>query len=437
MDISIFGLGYVGCVGLGCMASNGHHVIGVDINETKVEFVNQGRSPIVERGLDRIIEEQRASGRISATTDVGYAVANSEVSFICVGTPAGPTGHLDHGALFGVMEQIGAALAQKAAFHVLVIRSTVFPGTAERACRVLQEFSGKRRGTDFAVVVNPEFLREGTAVEDYFSPPYTLLGGDNDAAVDRVRSIYAKIDAPILTTDFRTAEMIKHVNNAFHALKITFANEVGNICKGLGVDSHRLMDIFCRDRKLNISPAYLKPGFAYGGSCLPKDLKALNILAHDLYLETPVLANIEKSNELQRQRLLSLILSLDRKKLGFLGLSFKAGTDDLRNSPIVDVIEQLIGKGFQVRIYDRNVNLANLVGANRAYILQRIPLISEFLSQRPEEIISWCEAVVVVNKEKEFCELLPRLPKETAILDLVNAPFSGREARDSYIGFAW
>lgn len=437
MDISVFGLGYVGCVSMACLAASGHSVIGVDINEAKVNLINQGGCPIVEKGLDELIAEQRLKGRLSATTDASEAVRQTEVSFISVGTPPQTTGHLDHSAVFRVIEDIAQGLKEKDTFHIIAIRSTVFPGTAEKAICLLQEISGKSKGTDFSLVINPEFLREGSALEDYYSPPYTLVGGDDQRALETFRQIYAEIQAPFITCDFKTAEMIKHVSNAFHALKITFANEVGQICKGLGVDSHRLMEIFCLDRKLNLSPYYLKPGFAYGGSCLPKDLKALNILAHDLYVETPVLANIEKSNELQKERLLRIIISLDKKKLGFLGLSFKAGTDDLRNSPIVDVIEKLIGKGYDIKIYDRNVSLAALMGANRDFILKRIPVIAELLCPKIEEVEKFAEVLIVVNKEKEFEELLDRTKPEITIIDLVNFPCVSKGTLGNYIGYAW
>lgn len=323
MKISVFGLGYVGCIGLGCLAKNGHRVIGIDRGNTKVDFINKGKSPIIEKEIDNIISEQHALGKISATNDGVYAVKNTDVSFICVGTPPTNNGHLDLRAIFKVAEEIGKGIKEKDSFHVVAIRSTVLPGTNKRVSKLIEEVSGKQSGVSFATVSNPEFLREGTAVEDYYTSPYTLIGTHNQKATEIMEEIYEGIDAPVIATDPEVAELIKYVSNAFHALKITFANEIGNICKQIGVDSYKLMDIFCMDTKLNISPYYLKPGFSYGGSCLPKDLKALRTIAHDLYLECPVLENIEKSNETQKKLVLDKVLELNKQKIGFLGLALK------------------------------------------------------------------------------------------------------------------
>ncbi|MBN1363349.1 MAG: UDP-glucose/GDP-mannose dehydrogenase family protein, partial [Syntrophaceae bacterium] len=299
MNISIFGLGYVGCVSLGCLAKNGHQVIGVDLAQTKIDFISEGKPTIVEAEIDNIISEQHSLGKISATNDAIHAVKNTDVSFICVGTPSTPNGHLDLGAIYRVAGEIGKGIKEKNAFHVVVIRSTVLPNTNEKLSNIIEDVSNKKCNTDFAVVSNPEFLREGTAVKDYYNPSFTLVGSNSDTATEIMKEIYRGINAPFITTDIKIAEMIKYVNNAFHALKITFANEVGNICKKLNIDSHKLMDVFCMDTKLNLSPYYLKPGFAYGGSCLPKDLKALKTIAHDNYLECPILDSISRSNEQQ------------------------------------------------------------------------------------------------------------------------------------------
>ncbi|HSA95317.1 MAG TPA: UDP-glucose/GDP-mannose dehydrogenase family protein [Acidobacteriota bacterium] len=437
MNISIFGLGYVGSVGLACLAKNGHRVVGVDVSRDKVDVINQGRSPIVERELDGLIAGARAQGMVSATPDGRAAVLGTDVSFICVGTPPTPQGHLNLDGIYKVARDIGAGIAEKKSFHVVAIRSTVLPGTNEKVTAIIEDASGKKRGQDFAVVSNPEFLREGTAVQDYSHPPYTLVGSADPRALDIMKAVYEGIDGPFIASEIKVAELIKYVNNSFHALKISFANEVGSICKALGIDSHALMDIFCRDHKLNIAPYYLKPGFAYGGSCLPKDLKALGTIAHDHYLKCPVIEGIEPSNEVRKNTVLEKILEFGKSRIGFLGLSFKEGTDDLRSSPIIDVLEKLLGKGLSVRIYDRNVELSKLVGANREFILQRIPLISKFVSDDVGAVVAGSDVIVVVNKEEGFREILAATPADKIIYDLVNIDFPGRAGRTSYHGIAW
>lgn len=437
MNISIFGLGYVGCVSLGCLAQSGHSVIGIDSNPAKVELINKGRSPIVENDLDRIINEQRGRRAISATVDVGAAVRETDVSFICVGTPSTGQGHLNLENIFRVARDIGEALAKKEGFQVIVVRSTVLPGTSQKIADILEKNSGKRCGRDFSVVANPEFLREGMAVSDYLNPSYTLIGSADPRAIEILKQVYENIDAPVVLTETRIAETIKYVNNSYHALKIAFANEIGSICKALGIDSHNVMEIFCLDTKLNISPSYLKPGFAYGGSCLPKDLRALCAIAHDHYLKCPVLTSVDASNEVHKGRVLDRIIEFGKQKIGFFGLSFKEGTDDLRNSPIIDVLEKLIGKGFDIRIYDRNVILSQVVGSNREFILQRIPFISRLVTDDADEVVSNSELIVVVNKEKSFRGILERIPKDKIILDLVNLEFAGRPEHPHYHGISW
>jgi GDP-mannose 6-dehydrogenase len=437
LRISIFGLGYVGSVSLACLAQTGHRVIGVDISQSKVDLINRGESPIIEKDLGRIIKAQMRKGGVSATLDVESAVLQTEVSFICVGTPSTKKGHLNLDGIFGVARDIGAAIAKKRGFHVVVIRSTVLPGTNRKIAELIERTSHKTSGKDFAVVSNPEFLREGTAVRDFNNPPYTLIGTSDDRGLEVMKSVYQEIDAPIVRVDTEIAELIKYVNNSFHALKICFANEVGSICKALGVDSQGLMETFCLDTKLNISPSYLKPGFAYGGSCLPKDLSALCAIAHDHYLKCPVLENIEPSNEHQKNRVLEEIVEFGKRKIGFLGLSFKEGTDDLRSSPIVDILEKLLGKGFDIKIFDKNVNLAKLVGGNKDYIMQRIPFISRFLADDIMKVISQSEVVVVVNNDDGFREALGKSAGNKIILDLVNLDFPGRKTHKSYHGVAW
>ncbi len=437
MKISIFGLGYVGSVGLGCLAKTGHTMIGVDLNKTKIDFINQGKSPIVEPEIDTILSEQHRLGRISATTDVRKAVLESTVSFICAGTPSTSQGHLNFDAIYRVAGDIGRVLAEKTSFHVVAIRSTVVPGTNGKVGQLIEQASGKKYGKDFGVASNPEFLREGCAVADYFNPPYTLIGASDDKTVEMMKKVYEGINAPVIATEIRVAEILKYVNNSFHALKIVFANEVGNICNALSIDSHKLMEIFCQDLKLNISSKYLKAGFAYGGSCLPKDLKALCTIAHDNYLPCLVLENIERSNEAHKTIVLERIIAYGKRKIGFMGLSFKAGTDDLRSSPIVDIIEKLLGKGYDVKIFDPNVHFAALTGGNKEYIQQKIPFISQFVSDDPQVVLNGREVVVVVNNDHDFPDILKRLPSTTAVLDLVNVPFDGRDRLSNYTGIGW
>ncbi|HPQ42807.1 MAG TPA: UDP-glucose/GDP-mannose dehydrogenase family protein [Syntrophales bacterium] len=437
MNISIFGLGYVGCVSLGCLAKNGHRVIGVDLSGIKINFINEGKSPIVESEIDDIISEQYKLGNISATDNVLHAVKNTDVSFICVGTPSTPNGHLDLSAIYRVSEEIGRGIKEKKDFHIVVIRSTVLPGTNEKVSEIIKEVSKKEINKEFAVVSNPEFLREGTAVRDYYNPSFTLIGTNNEKAAGKMKQIYKEIGSPIIITDIKIAEIIKYVNNAFHAVKIVFANEIGNICKKQGIDAHKVMDIFCMDTKLNLSPYYFKPGFAYGGSCLPKDLKALRTIAHDYYLECPLLENIERSNEFQIKLVCDQLIQFDKEKIGFLGLSFKSGTDDLRSSPIIDIIEQLLGKGFDVKIYDKNVHFAHLLGANREFILKKIPYIYKFITDDPDELIQNADVITVVNKEREFKDILNKISEDKIIYDLVNIDFENKGKMKNYIGISW
>lgn len=402
MNISVFGLGYVGCVGLGCLAHSGHNVIGVDVQQIKVDLINQGKPTIVEKDIDQIIAKQYKLGKIKATTDYYFAVKNTDISIIAVGTPSTNEGHLNLDYIYRTASQIAEVLKDKDSFHVVVIRSTVLPGTNEKVGKIIEEVSNKKRNINFAVVSNPEFLREGSAVLDYYNPPLTVLGSDNEKALKIMEEVYSDIEAPLEKVDIRVAEMIKYVNNSFHALKITFANEVGNICKKMNIDSHEVMRIFGLDKQLNISTYYLKPGFAYGGSCLPKDLKALKTLAHDFYIDTPVLNSIENSNEYQKKLAFQMVTETGNKKIGILGLSFKPGTDDLRYSPIVEVIEKLIGKGYEIRVYDQNVHLSKLMGKNKSYIEEKLPHLSEYLSSNLEEVIDWAETIIITNKEKGF-----------------------------------
>jgi len=435
MNISIFGLGYVGCVATGCLAQQGHRVIGVDPQASKVDFINQGKPTIIEEGITEILEAEHRAGRVSATRSVADAIAQTEVSFICVGTPPTSTGHLDLTAIEKVAAEIGAALKAKTSRHVIAVRSTVLPGTREKVMAIIANSSGRKAGVEFAVVSNPEFLREGTSVKDFLKPPYTLLGSDCDWATETMRAVYAGIEAEFITTEPRVAELMKYVCNSFHALKIVFANEVGNICKKLEIDSHQLMDVFCRDTKLNISKAYLKPGFAYGGSCLPKDLKALRTIGHDHYLQTPVLESIERSNEYQKEIVFQRIMQYGVQNIGFIGLAFKAGTDDLRDSPIIDVIERLLGKGFNLRIFDPHVHVSQLTGANRDFILKRIPFISRFITNDLAATVKDSEVIVIVNKGPEIEAALSSLSGKP-VYDLTGLRAAANTGA-AYSGISW
>lgn len=435
MNISIFGLGYVGCVGAACLAKLGHHVIGNDVSEDKVNLINQGKPTIIEAEIDELVKEGHDKGFIEATMDYHYAVNNSDVSFIVVGTPSSKEGHLNLNYIYSVAKQIGEAMRDKNSFHIVAIRSTVLPGTNKKVGEIIAEASGKERGTDFTVVSNPEFLREGTAVRDYMEPPLTLIGTDSEIAEAKFRELYAGIPGEFISTDIEVAEMMKYVNNTFHALKIVFGNEVGNICKALGIDSHKVMEIFCKDKQLNISPYYFKPGFAYGGSCLPKDSKALCTLAHDLYVDVPVMNAIDFSNEIQKKIAIDIIESKGRRKVGILGLSFKAGTDDLRNSPIVDVAEALYGKGYEIHIYDKNVRVSQLTGTNADFIAAKLPHLHEIITDDLDAVCSECDVLVVTNKEKEFADIPDNYPHK-CIVDLVRQ-FKELDYDGNYEGISW
>lgn len=436
MNISIFGLGYVGCVSLGCLARNGHMVIGVDVSETKVKQINSGLPTIIEKDIDLIIREEHSKGRISATTDYSKAILDTDLSIVAVGTPSSTTGHLNLEYIFKVAENFGRILRAKDKFHVIAIRSTVLPGTSAKFADIIEEYSGKKRNVDFAMVSNPEFLREGTAVHDYYHPPLTLIGSENQEASEKVAALYRQLPAEVVITDVRVAEIMKYVNNTFHALKVSFGNEIGNICSALKIDSHKVMEIFCKDKELNISPYYFKPGFSYGGSCLPKDLKGLQTLAHDHYVKTPLIESIDKTNDLQISRAVEMIQQTKKRKLGFLGLSFKAGTDDLRNSPAVALIETLLGKGYEIAIYDQNVHLSNLTGTNKEYIDTHIPHLSKLMKSQLSDLMKDSEIIIVNNKEKEYIDVLTNVEWEHPIIDLVRLPQEIREKKN-YKGINW
>jgi GDP-mannose 6-dehydrogenase len=437
MKISIFGLGYVGSVSAACFADAGHQVIGVDIDSNKVGKIQAGRSPVIEPGLEELIARQQQVGRLHAITDPSAAVEATEISFVCVGTPSSENGSLNLAHVEGVTRQLGEALAAKNRWHVVVYRSTMLPGTVEsRLVPLLEQCSGKKAGQDFGVAVNPEFLREGTAIPDFHSPSRTVIGATDEPSGDLVARLYDGIPAPCVRLALAEAEMCKYVDNAFHAAKVAFANEVGALCRAHGIDSHQVMEVFCLDTKLNLSPYYLKPGFAFGGSCLPKDVRALLHRARSLDLSTPLLEAILPSNDTQKARALDLIVRAGRKRLGILGLSFKPATDDLRESPIVEVVERLIGKGYEVAIYDRNVSLARLTGTNKAYIEREIPHIARLMRPTVDAVLADAELVVVANRDPEFFDVPGRVKPGTAVVDLVRLPDRGAMAGD-YYGICW
>jgi len=437
LKISIFGLGYVGTVSAGCLAQDGHEVIGVDPFRTKIELINEGRSPVIEAEIGEIIAKAVRTGRLRATEDQVNAVHETELSFVCVGTPSQTNGNLDVSYVRRVCEQIGEALKTKKARHTIVIRSTILPGTMHGVViPALEEFSGKKAGIDFGVCNNPEFLREGSAVNDFNSPPKIVIGQLDAASGDILALLYAHLDAPLLRTDLRTSEMVKYTDNSWHALKIGFANEIGNLCKAFSIDAHEVMKIFCQDKKLNISPAYLMPGFAFGGSCLPKDLRALAYQAktHDLAL--PILTSILPSNEMQISRGVDLVMKKGNKKVGILGFSFKAGTDDLRESPMIEAIERLIGKGYDLRIFDKNVNLARLVGANRDFILNHIPHISRLMVNGIDAVLDHAQTIVIGNNDPDFHTVPDRLRDGQCLVDFVRIT-NRRSENGKYDGICW
>jgi GDP-mannose 6-dehydrogenase len=438
MNISVFGLGYVGCVSAACLASRGHRVVGVDVNPLKAELVNGGRSPVVEERIGELTAEMVASGALRATTDVAEAVAASDVSLVCVGTPSASNGSLSTTYLERVAEQIGEALAAKPGRHTVVFRSTMLPGTcAGLLVPILEKASGLTAGVGFGVAVNPEFLREGTSVRDFFEPPKTVIGELDPASGDVVASLYEGLPGEVFRVPITVAEMTKYADNSFHGLKIAFANELGAVCRALGLDSHEVMEIFLADTKLNVSPAYLRPGFAFGGSCLPKDLRGLVYAARRADVEVPLLSHVLPSNDEHLRRAFDLVAAAGKRKVGLFGLSFKPGTDDLRESPLVSLAEMLHGKGYELKIYDPYVSLSQLVGANRQYIQERLPHLGDLLTDSVEEMLGHAEVCVVGTREPAVLEALDRAGDRT-VIDLVRLPDAAeRRLNPGYVGLAW
>ncbi len=441
LNIAIFGLGYVGTVSAACFARDGHHVTGVDINPEKVADIRKGKSPIIEPGLAESIQAGINSGRLSATIDLDQAIQENDLAMICVGTPSQKNGGLDLTYVKNVCSSIGQSLKKKSSFTTIIIRSTVLPGTAtNHILPVLEANSGKKAGRDFGFCINPEFLREGSAIRDFDAPPFTVIGEIDERSGAVVAELYATINAPIFRVPLGPAEMIKYASNAFHALKIVFANEIGNLCQMYGIDSHQVMEIFVKDTKLNLSPAYLKPGFAFGGSCLPKDLRAMLYAARQADVDMPVMEAILPSNEKQAQKAFALLEESGKRKVGLIGLSFKPNTDDLRESPATDLAERLIGKGYELSIYDHEVSLSRLLGSNRSYIEEVIPHISSLMQLSLEDTIAQAEAVVVAKQLSvdEYDKLINLLQPEQVLIDLVR--IDGQALPDfegNYYGISW
>ncbi|MDT7635372.1 MAG: GDP-mannose 6-dehydrogenase, partial [Pseudonocardiales bacterium] len=435
MKVSVFGLGYVGVVSAACLAAQGHEVVGVDVNPTKVDLVNRGQSTVVEERIRELTQEVVEKGALRATTDVAEAIGDTDLSLICVGTPSAPNGSLSTVYLERVAEEIGAAIGAKESRHTVVFRSTMLPGTCERLLvPALEKASGKQAGADFGVAVNPEFLRESTSVKDYYDPPKTVVGEFDAASGDPVVELYADLPGPVFRVPIKVAEMTKYADNSFHGLKIGFANEIGAICAALGLDSHKVMDIFLADRKLNISPAYLRPGFAFGGSCLPKDLRGLVYAARRADVSVPILEHVLTSNTEQLHRAFEVVAATGKRKIGLLGLSFKPGTDDLRESPLVELAERLLGKGYDLRIYDANVTLSRLVGANREYIEERLPHLSDLLGDSVDEVMDHAEVCIVGCKDEAVLTALES-PGDRTVLDLVRLPDAEqRRGTPGYVG---
>ena len=438
MKISIFGLGYVGAVSLACLSRDGHDVIGVDIEKTKLELIMAGKTPVVEEGMVDLMQRVAASGKVSVTTDARQAVRDSDISLICVGTPSAANGSQDQGAVLRLAADIGHAIKVKSAQHVVVFRSTLVPGTVEDVLRpIIEEHSGKKDGVDFHLCFQPEFLREGSSIRDYDKPPFTIVGANHDYPVEQLRALFGHLPCKFIKTSVRSAEMMKYCCNNFHALKITFANETARLCDALGVDPFEVMDLVCQDTQLNISKAYLKPGFAFGGSCLPKDLRATTYLAKKHDVDIPMLSGILPSNRVHLDMAFQKIMESGKRKIGFIGLSFKTGTDDLRESPLVTLAEMLIGKGMQLSIYDPEVHLAKLLGANRSFVEKHLPHIGEMLLPEIADVIGQSEILVVGLSGADVSDALTRHSRaDHMVLDLVNLPDT-KNLRAKIDGLCW
>jgi GDP-mannose 6-dehydrogenase len=438
MRIVVVGLGYVGSVCSACLASRGHDVVGVDTSAFKVDCIERGESPIVEKDLSGLIANARAAGRLSATTKIAEAMVGADVVLVCVGTPSAEDGSLNLDHVRRACTEVGSALKTTGRFTTVVMRSTMLPGSVLDHLRpVLEEASGCKEGEGFGIAYNPEFLREGTAVADFFGADYTVIGASGERAAQALRDVYDGVGGELIVTTIPVAEMVKYVNNSFHALKVAFANEVGRMCKREGVDSHAVMKLMTRDTKLNLSPVYLSPGFAFGGSCLPKDVRAIVSRSRAHGLELPVLQNIMRSNDVHVEEAIHQIEKLRHRRLGFLGLSFKAGTDDLRESPILRVIGTLVGKGYSVLLHDPNIDMQRVLGANRRFVEDEVPYLPERLRADLDEVLRESEVVVIGNRAPQYRNLGARLREGQVLVDLVAAVERGSVARGEYHGLAW
>ncbi len=441
MRVSVFGLGYVGCVTAACLARDGHMTLGMDVNPQKMARLAAGHATIAEPGLEELVRACVEQGSLQVAPDTRHAVLHTDVSMICVGTPSNGNGKLNTHYVETVCTEIGKALADKPAYHVVVVRSTVVPGTVlDCLVPLLEAASGRRAGEDFGVCMNPEFLREGSAIQDYDHPSYVMIGELDERSGDTAQALYQAIEAPVVRSSIPTAEMLKYVNNTFHALKVAFANEIGNVCKAHGIDGQEVMELFARDRQLNLSPMYLKPGYAFGGSCLPKDLRALVYRAKELDLEVPLLNSILPSNQGQIQRAIQMIESKGRNKVGVLGLSFKAGTDDVRESPVVPLVETLVGKGYQVAIYDERVDPNQLFGANKAFLERQLPHIAAHMRASVEEVLNQAEVIVIANGSPNFRQVAGLLREDQVLIDLVGVGRTNGangHTKGAYDGIAW
>ena len=436
--LSVLGLGYVGCVSAACFAARGHHVVGVDVNPQKAAFLREGRSPVVEERIGELTAEVVAAGRLTVAEDPARAVAATDVTLVCVGTPSAPDGGLVTEYLQRAAQDIGHALATKDGFHVVVFRSTMVPGTCEGTLvPILEEASGKRAGVDFGVCVNPEYLREGSSVRDFLDPPKTVVGESDPRSGELVLGLYDGLPGPRFRVPIAVAEMSKYVDNTYHALKVAFANEIGAVSRSVGLDSHAVMDVFLADTKLNVSAAYLRPGFAFGGSCLPKDLRALVNAAGRRNVDVPLLSSVLPSNEAHLRRAVDAVIASGRRKVSLFGLSFKPGTDDLRESPLVELSERLIGKGYDLKIYDANVALSRLLGANRAFLAERLPHIGQLLTDDVHEALEHAEVCVVGSADPAVAAAIADAG-DRLVLDLVRLPDAESRRSDArYIGIGW
>ena len=423
MKVAIFGLGYVGSVSAACLAAAGHSVLGVDVDERKLSMLREGRSPINEPGLDDLLGKAVRSGRLTVTSDTAAAVRSADISLLCVGTPSRRNGSLESVYLERVIEQIGAALAGQSGYHVVAVRSTLLPGVlSQRLIPVLERASGRRVGVDIGVCVNPEFLREGSAIADFEGPPFTIIGESDGKAGDALLDIYAHLKAPVHRMLPDEASMVKYASNNFHAIKVAFANEIGAVCRELDIDGQRVMRVFCEDRELNISPRYLRPGFGFGGSCLPKDLRAIVYVAKEHDVAAPLLGSVLASNDAHLHRVVEVVLEKGRPRVALLGLSFKVGSDDLRESPFVRLAEELIGKGVPLRIYDPDVALAGVFGRNRAYVDEHLPHVGQLVAHDFEDVVAGADVVIIGKRLGDVSRLPARLRDDQTVIDLVGIP---------------